>query len=183
MPKILDEALQATLNRIESQPESKKKQAWTALTWVYLTERQLEVNELCHALAIRPGDTFLDEEGLPTSKSLLDFCFGVIIIDEGKSVRLVHKSLQDFFDKQYKSGILFCDGHKGIARTCLTYMGFDRMLHQEDRKRELLQYATKNRGHHVRKSSSDIELADFVYVVNGQHNHFVWFIFLAFKLS
>jgi hypothetical protein len=107
MPKILVEAFQATLNRIESQPESRKKQAWTALIWVYLTERQLEVNELCHALAIRPGDTFFDEEGLPTSKSLLDFCFGLIIIDDGKSVRLVHKSLQDFFDKHYKSEFFF----------------------------------------------------------------------------
>jgi hypothetical protein len=37
------------------------------------------------------------------------------------------------------------------------YMGFNRILHQEDRKRVLFRYATEHWGHHVRKSSSDIE--------------------------
>jgi hypothetical protein len=61
-----------------------------------------------------------------------------VIVDEGtSSVRLVHKSLQDFFEKQHGAGQLFDDGHSEIARTCITYLGFDRVPQEQEEKHSI----------------------------------------------
>jgi hypothetical protein len=153
MPKGLNDAFQDTLRRIQSQPEQKGKQALNALKWVFLAERQLTINELCCALSVRVGDKQFDEEGLPTLKSLLESCLGLIIIDKGTSlVRLVHKSLQDFFEDEFNKKEIFLNGHQDIALTCLTYMNFDYEFHREEYKLTLADYAIQSWGHHVRKS-------------------------------
>jgi hypothetical protein len=100
MPKQLDQAFEATIQRIQNQSEARKRQGLEALKWVFLAEEQLTIDALRHALSVRPGDTQLYEDGLPNIRSVLDCCLGLIIIDEGtSSVRLVHKSLQDFLER------------------------------------------------------------------------------------
>lgn len=57
---------------------------------------------------------------------LLDCCLGLIVIDEStSSIRLVHKSLQDYLQAEYEKGVLFQKGHHEISHVCVTYMAFD----------------------------------------------------------
>jgi hypothetical protein len=83
-------------------------------------------------------------------------------VDDGtSSVRLVHKSLQDIFERQHTLGTLFAsgDGHPYIARTCLTYMGFYHDLNNAlGRKYHLHSYVNKYWGHHVRNRPDNIGL-------------------------
>jgi hypothetical protein len=163
MPKNLSGAFRRSIRRIEKQPTAKKKQAMDTLTWVFLAETHLTVDELRHALSIRPGDKQLHEDGFPTPRSILDCCLGLVIIDEATSfVRLIHKSLEDYFKEQFIAGKMFREGHTEIARTYLTYLGFSHDDHREENKRLLHRYAIKNWGHHMRKkrAESRIDLCD-----------------------
>jgi ankyrin repeat protein len=102
------------------------------LKWIFLANRKLALEELRHAIAIRPDDTTLDRRNFMTTGSLLNCCLGLVVLDEGTStVRLVHKSLQDYFELEHKSGTLFENGHSEMAFTFLTYLDF---VHSHDRE-------------------------------------------------
>ncbi|KAI5785364.1 hypothetical protein FPQ18DRAFT_241426, partial [Pyronema domesticum] len=87
----------------------------------------LSVMELRHALATvhSTADCF-NQDDLPFEKSLTECCYGLVVIDkETSSVRLVHKSLQDFLKDQYENAKLFETGYRDIAFTCLKYLSFN----------------------------------------------------------
>jgi ankyrin repeat protein len=100
------------------------------LKWTFLAERQLTIPELRHALASvnsSPADR-LDLDDLPFEKSLIDCCYGLVVVDkQTSSIRLVHKSLQDFLKIQHDKKKIFETGQNDIARTCITYMSFSDM--------------------------------------------------------
>ncbi|KAI5808431.1 hypothetical protein BZA77DRAFT_236736, partial [Pyronema omphalodes] len=59
---------------------------------------------------------------------ILDSCLGLVIVDESSStIRLVHKSLQDYFQEQYDEGLLFKKGHSEISSICMKYLAFDHL--------------------------------------------------------
>lgn len=127
IPKKLDDAYQATIDRIRRQGTAKSNQGMEVLKWTYLTLAPLSIIELRHALGAvnSPNREYLDVDDLPFEKSLLDCCYGLVVIDKKTpSVRLVHKSLQDFLQQKHKDRKLFEMGHCDIARACLTYMAF-----------------------------------------------------------
>ncbi|CCX31033.1 Similar to Putative ankyrin repeat protein L93; acc. no. Q5UPG5 [Pyronema omphalodes CBS 100304] len=47
-----------------------------------------------------------------------------VLDQETSLIRLVHKSLQDFLDSNKEKHDLFVNGHRDIARSCLTYISF-----------------------------------------------------------
>lgn len=65
-----------------------------SLCWITCAFRQLEVQELSHALAVRrPGCTYIDEESLVDPEDILSSSHGLITIDEQSQViRLVHST-------------------------------------------------------------------------------------------
>ena len=67
-----------TLERINAQDEEKVKLAMTTLTWACYSERPLQVDELCHALAVDIGATDFDPENIPSIDTLLHCCQGLI---------------------------------------------------------------------------------------------------------
>jgi chemotaxis receptor (MCP) glutamine deamidase CheD len=68
------------------------------LRWIFLAKEPLTIEELCHALAVEPGDADLDWDNFVDAQFLLECCLGLVIVDESTStVRLAHKSLQDYF--------------------------------------------------------------------------------------
>jgi hypothetical protein len=154
---------QNTIDRINQHPKPKAKQAMEVLKWVFLAKRPLKSEELRHALAIRPGDRKLDIEGLPSEKSLLDCCLGLVTIGSGKFFRFVHKSLQDYLKIQQEQRELFKDGNTDIANTCIDYMMSLQLGSDVDARRDytaynddefcFLEYAYRNWGDHTGDST------------------------------
>ncbi|KAI5816099.1 hypothetical protein BZA77DRAFT_313607 [Pyronema omphalodes] len=125
MPKDLYDVFEFTLDRIRAQKQSTARVALQSLQWIFLAARPLSPEELRHALAVESGDTKLHEDNLLEPQFILNACLGLVIVDESTStVRLVHKSLQDYFQEQYDQGVLFKEGHMDIASICMTYMSF-----------------------------------------------------------
>jgi hypothetical protein len=133
MPTKLETAFESTISRIMNQKSERSIQAMDILQWTFLTQRPLTIIELHHALSVtidpskmQPGklplayDETLDWDNFPSEKSLIDWCLGLIIIDEEPStVRLVHKSLHDYLTVLHENSKICPDGHSEIAYTCL----------------------------------------------------------------
>ncbi|CCX30780.1 Similar to unnamed protein product [Aspergillus oryzae RIB40]; acc. no. BAE57037 [Pyronema omphalodes CBS 100304] len=133
MPTEVDSAFEDTIRMIRNQKAEQATQAMDVLQWTFLPERQLSVTELRYALAVTvtiPVEPFAPQETLdwdnpPSEKSLFNWYLGLVILDEETStVRLVHKSLQDYLQRQHEDGKIFENGHSEIAYTCLKYMYF-----------------------------------------------------------
>ena len=123
-PKDLDELYIQAWNRINNQNSDSRHDAKKALCWLSCSFRQLRVQELRHALAIREGDRIMNEENLMNFDRLVRSCAGLVTVDkESQIVRLIHQTAQDFFDG--RSGEYFLDAHTQLARTCVTYLSFN----------------------------------------------------------
>ncbi|KAI5800666.1 hypothetical protein FPQ18DRAFT_301284 [Pyronema domesticum] len=127
LPAKLDGAFKNTIGRICSQSSTKSNQGMEVLKWTYLAKRPLTVIELRHTLAVSSSPTdSLDLDSLPFGETLTTSCYGLVVIDkETSTVRLVHKSLQDFLKSQNDSKQFFQTGHRDIAWTCLLYLSYN----------------------------------------------------------
>lgn len=91
--------------------------------WLAHARRTLTIHELSHALATRISERYFDNDNLPSFKSILKCCSGLIVMDnQSLEVRLVHFTLQNYMQSQAQS--LFPNLESVITRTCLTYMLF-----------------------------------------------------------
>lgn len=112
MPKALNDAFELTVERIKSQGLDSAEQAMNILKWIFLAERPLTVDELGHALAVEPEDKDMELENIVDAKAVFEGCLGLIVLDGATStLRLVHKSLQDYLQVQYDARLIFHDGH------------------------------------------------------------------------
>ena len=110
----------AALERIKAQDEEKTNLALAALTWVCYSERPLQVDELCHALAVQIGATDIDLENVPSIGTLLYCCQGLMAVDsEASTVRLIHYTAQEYLCSHPG---LFSRPQSILAETCLTYL-------------------------------------------------------------
>ena len=112
------------IERIRTQGEENATLAVRVLCWLYAAKRDLEVDELLHALAVEDCDTSLDVSALTELDILLGVCAGLVTLDaESGILRLVHFTLQEYWrdNAQY----LFPDVKEQLSRTCLKYISFD----------------------------------------------------------
>jgi transcriptional regulator len=126
MPRSLEDAFQVNIDRIKHRKDAKAHQGMEILKRTYLAERQLTVVELRHALAATDSiSDSLNLNDLPFENTLLNCCHGLVVLnEETSSIRLVHKSLQEFLKKKHENKELFKTGHRDIYLTCLKYMRF-----------------------------------------------------------
>ena len=118
-----------TLERIKAQDEEKVKLAMATLTWICHSERPLQADELCHALAVEIGATDFDIENIPSIGTLLHCCQGLITIDkEASTVRLIHYTVQEYL--RGHPG-LFRKPHSILAETYLTYLNSQQVKNLE----------------------------------------------------
>ena len=116
----LGDTYSATLERIKSQGGEKSRLGLTALMLISHSLRPLQVDELCHALAIEIGSTDLDVGNVPSITTVLGCCQGLIVLDkESSTVRLIHFTLQEYLSSCPE---LFGSAHSAIAEICLTYL-------------------------------------------------------------
>lgn len=155
LPTKLDETYDEAMTRIRGQVSEHCELAMSALTWISLALRPLEVEELQHALAVRPGERDFDPEALPDIALVVSSSAGLITIDEdSQTVRLVHFTVEEYFRK--KKVNLFPRADIPIAETCITYLSYDQITNHYPPNEEFfpfLRYAAENWGHHLRGSA------------------------------
>ena len=118
----LSDAYTATLARLKTQKRNKSVLGMKVLMRVLYSKRPLSTGELCCALGVEIGSTDLDLEGVPTLRTLLSSCLGLVTVEASSStVRLVHYTLQEHL---LHDSTLFHSPHSAIAEVCLTYLNF-----------------------------------------------------------
>ena len=150
---------ETTLGRIKAQGGDKARLGMAALMWISHSRRPLQVDEICHAIAIRIGSNDLGSNDIPAISTLLGCCQGLFTVDKGAStVRLIHFTLQEYlctlpdFDR----------AHSTIAETCLMYLNSQ---HVKDLSADstpdplstpFLEYSSLYWGTHMRMELSDL---------------------------
>ena len=87
-----------------------------ALMWISHSERPLEVDELCHALEVEIGSADLNCSKVPSMRTLITCCQGLVTVDkESSTVRLIHFTLQEYLRAHPEH---FDRPHKTMAETC-----------------------------------------------------------------
>ena len=152
-------AYEAMLGRIKAQSGEKARLGMAVLMWVSHSRRPLQVDEICHAIAIRIGSNDLDADDIPAISTLLGCCQGLVSMDEGAStVRLIHFTLQEYLRAHPD---LLGRAHATMAETCLTYLNF---RHVKDpstgpspdlRGAPFLEYCSLYWGTHLQMGPSD----------------------------
>ena len=155
----LGDAYYATIQRIKAQGGDRGRLGMEALMWISHSERPLNVHEICHALATEIGSAGININNVPSVRTVLTCCQGLIAVDKGSStIRLIHFTL-----KQYLShhADLFDRPHSTIAETCLTYLNFQAIKDfsvvpsLDLRGTPLLDYSSLYWGIHMRMELSD----------------------------
>ena len=149
----------ATLGRIKAQDGEKSRLGMAVLMWISHSGRPLQVDEICHAIAIRIGSNDHDDDDIPAISTLLSSCQGLATIGKGTStIRLIHFTLQDYLCTHPD---LFNGAHSTMAETCLTYLNFQRFKDlaagpsPDLRGTPLLEYSSLHWGTHMRMEISD----------------------------
>jgi len=113
-------AYSETLSRIKGQGGEKSRLGMAALMWISHAERPLKVDELCHALGVEIGSPDLDSDNVPSIRTLLSCCQGLVTVQkEASAVRLIHFTLQEYLRAHPR---LFSTTHSTMAETCLSYL-------------------------------------------------------------
>ena len=124
LKQVYDQAYDEAIKRIESQPPKKRGLARNVLSWITYAQRALTVGELCHALAVEPGEKELHQDNIPDIEDVVSVCAGLATVDEKSNIiRLVHYTTQEYFERvrfEWNPG-----AQKEIAIACLTYLSFD----------------------------------------------------------
>ena len=164
LPTGLNESFERTLGRIKQQSSDKAELALEVLRWISHAKRPLSVDELNQAVAIQPNQTSFDEDDMPEPGTMIHVCMGLVMIDQQSSIiRLVHYSLQEYFQKS--ADAFFYNGEAAIAKTCLTILSFEEFntgycysnkeLEARLQKFPMFNYAAQNWGHHARNEKEE----------------------------
>jgi len=110
----------AMTERIKAQDGDQSALGIAALMWISHAERPLQVDELCHALAVELGSTDFNADNVPSMSTLISCCQGLITVDkEASTVRLIHFTLQEYLSSHPD---IFNRPHSVMAEICLTYL-------------------------------------------------------------
>ncbi|KAG5655319.1 hypothetical protein KAF25_010471 [Fusarium avenaceum] len=159
LPHDLNSAYAGILERIYSQEPQKSYRSRQLIAWVLFSTRPLSIEEARCALSVEPGDSSLNQDGLPDLDALLLTCSGIISINtESQCVAFVHQTIAEYL--MQAPPVPIPKAHLNIARTCITYLLFDtfsgeRCLTDTDLDARLSEnlfflYAAQNWGKHTK---------------------------------
>ena len=168
-------AYETTLGRIRAQEGEKEKLAMTALMWICHSERPLQVDELCHALAVEIGSTHFNSDNVPATETLLACCQGLVTVDrEASTARLTHHTLREYLSTHRN---LFPRAHLEMAETCLTYLNSDQAKALPAKRQPnlssmpFLKYCSRYWGIHAKRELSDGVVLLAMELLNQYGNH------------
>ena len=168
-------AYNATIGRIKAQEGDRATLGMAALMWISYSERPLNVDEICHALAVEIGSTDMNINNVPSIRTVLGCCQGLATVDIGSStIRLIHFTLKEYLSDRVD---LFNGGHSKIAEACLTYLNF-RVIKDlstspscDFRGAPFLEYASLYWGIHMRMELSDRSRYLSLHLLGQYDNH------------
>ena len=175
LPTDLYNSFQGIISRIRDFTNIRMQ----VLMWIHFAYRPLKIAELQHALAIEKDQTKFDKYNIYLLKVLLDSCLGLVVLDEEiLTVRFMHYTLQEYFDRYSKEE--FPNGCSSIAETCLTYLNFRELrqhymnlenLQGNMKKYALLNYATLYWGAYAKEYYDDglTDLANILLDHESKH--------------
>ena len=171
----LGDAYEGMLGRITAQGGEKARIGIDVLMWISHSRRPLQVDEICHAVAIRIGSNDLDNDDIPTLSTLLDCCQGLVTVDKGAStVRLVHFTLQEHLRTHPD---LFDGAHSTMAEICLTYLNLQLIKDLpagpslDSQRTPFLEYSSLYWGTHMRMEISNRATAYALQLLDQFDSH------------
>ena len=164
LPTSLYDSFRDIIARIRGSPNASHAElGMQVLMWLHFAYRPLKLVELQHALAVSRRHTEFDSGNTSSRKSLLDYCLGLVVVDEETlTVRFVHYTLEEYFHKY--TGEEFPNGCIPIAETCLTYLNFSNLrqhctsldeLRANETKYAFLNYAALYWGMYLKQQCND----------------------------
>ena len=167
----LAQAYNHAMERINDQMPGFQQLAKKVLSWITCAKRPLTTSELRHALAVKPGDSELDEDNLRDIEHMVSVCAGLVTVDESSIIRLVHYTTQEYFERTQRDWL--SSAEPDIATTCVTYLSFrvfksgycrtDKEFEERLRSNRLYDYAACNWGYHAYKAATLIQtITDFL---------------------
>ncbi|EAW23743.1 ankyrin repeat domain-containing protein [Aspergillus fischeri NRRL 181] len=164
-----DSAYDKAMQRINHQVPEGRDMAIKVLSWVTRARRPLTGLELLHALAVEQGETEFHKDNLPDLDDVISVCEGLVKVTTdpmGDTIRLVHYTTKEYFDRRWTSW--FSDADASIAATCLTYLSFNVFqtglcltnteLESWLDQNPLYSYADRNWGNHAQAQPIDEHL-------------------------
>ena len=172
----LDEAYGEAIKRIDGQLPGDRKLAQRVLSWMTYARRLLTTQEVCHALAVEPGDIELDEDNMPDVEDVVSVCAGLVAVDEeSKIIRLVHYTTQEFLERVRLEWSP--NAPQEIASTCLIYLSLesfrcgscnsDSEFEERARKSIFLDYAARHWAEHVRPIEETVSELALAFLRDG----------------
>ncbi|KAI9873954.1 MAG: hypothetical protein M1830_010366, partial [Pleopsidium flavum] len=154
----LQNQIEEAMQWIWSQHKDNVELAKRVLAWVSCAQRPLTVLEIEHALAVVPGNTNIDKDGLIDEELLLSVCAGLVVIDKASKVlHFIHRACQEYVERTVPDW--FPTAQLEIGKTCLTYLtcnvflgephGSDQGMESQMQEYPFLRYATEFWGVHV----------------------------------
>jgi len=165
----------ATMERIGAQEKDRARLGMEAIMWVAYSERPLSPEELCEALGVEMGSAGLENDNVPSIRTILNCGLGLVTVDSSSSkVRLVHFTLQEHIQA---NPTLFCSPHSMIAEVCLTYLNFGCIrdlspaLRPPPPTAPFLEYASCYWGAHARRQTSTSVISLSLKLLDGFDAH------------
>ncbi|KAB8263627.1 ankyrin repeat-containing domain protein [Aspergillus pseudonomiae] len=136
------------------------------LSFIACANRRLTSGQLQHALAIEEGLSELDTENITDIGLIVSVYAGLVIVDKNIDIiRLVHYTIQEYFERTWQSW--FPNVHTDMAKACTTYLLFKdfetgfcstiESLRERLQLYVLYDYASKNWGYHAMVSTIEGE--------------------------
>jgi ankyrin repeat protein len=159
LPRTCDEFYRDTLEGIMGLSDSQHRLAKKTFTWLFESFRPLRVEELRHAIAIQEVSRVLEEQQVPSTKTIEFVCKGLVTVDRSyERIALLHPTLQMYLKMNRDS--FFPNAKRIVARCCTTYLLFDDLnsgpcvskndLEERLHKYPLLPYLCRYWGYHCR---------------------------------
>ncbi|KAG0133874.1 hypothetical protein HOY82DRAFT_639180 [Tuber indicum] len=181
----LGDVYDATLDRIKRQGGEKARLGMDTLMWISHSERALTVDELCNALAVEIGSPDLIFDNVPTIRTLLACCQGLVVTDK-EGVRLFHVTLQEYLQDHPK---LFVSAHSTMAETCLSFLNSQQVIALSDspspdpQRTPFLEYSSLYWGVHAKRKLSDRAKSLALKLFDHYNSHISVKIFLKEQKS
>ena len=171
-PEGYDDFYERNMRRITEESENPRASilAQKILEWVVHANRPLSLAELMDALAVDLQKPGFRKAARPDEATILEVTAGIIMIDHGekRSVRLNHRTAQEYFDKTRDRW--FATASANITRVSLHYMSLgelakpcegiyeDKDFDARKKAYPLLEYAYVYWGDHASEATPHLEI-------------------------